>query len=327
MANIITERNFHFDLSPSKKKERLDQFLANSLENATRSRVKKLIEAGLVLVNGKPSKPGYVVLPSDKIDVTIPTSPHPDVAEPEDIPLDIVYEDEYLLIVNKPAGIVVHPSYANWTGTLVNALLHHSQQLSSVNEAGRPGIVHRIDKETSGLLVIAKDDWTHAQLAAQFAKHSLEREYWAVVWGRLKEPEGDITFNITRSKSDRKKFIHSTTEGKTASTHYTVIEEFEFASLVKLKLKTGRTHQIRVHLAAIGHPVFGDPTYNGRVIHYGSNLPKIKSRIENLLEIMQRQALHAKTLGFIHPHTKEFVKFDSTLPADFTLLLEKLKAV
>lgn len=325
MANIITERKFHFELSSSKKKERLDQYLTHSLENATRSRVKKLIEAGLVLVNNKITKPSYIVLPSDNIDVTIPTSPHPDVAEPEDIPLDIVYEDDYLLLVNKPAGIVVHPAFSNWTGTLVNALLFHSKKLSDVNESSRPGIVHRIDKETSGLLVIAKDDWTHAQLAAQFAKHSLEREYWAVIWGKLKDKEGDITFNITRSKSDRKKFVHSTTDGKTAFTHYEVMEEFEFTSLIKLRLKTGRTHQIRVHLAAIGHPIFGDPTYNGRVIHFGSNLPKITSRVENLLQIMKRQALHAKTLGFIHPHSKEFVRFDSNLPDDFTSLLEKLK--
>ncbi len=221
--------------------------------------------------------------------------------------------------------MVVHPSFSNWTGTLVNALLFHSKKLSSVNEAGRPGIVHRIDKDTSGLLLIAKDDWTHAKLAAQFAKHSIEREYWAVAWGIFKDKKGEINFNITRSRSDRKKFTHSSDEGKTALTYYEVIEEFEFASLLKLRLKTGRTHQIRVHLAAVRHPIFGDVTYGGNVIVYGSSLPKIKTRVENLLKIIPRQALHAKTIGFIHPHSEQFMRFDSELPDDMQTLIEKLK--
>ncbi len=228
-------------------------------------------------------------------------------------------------MLNKPAGMVAHPAYANYTGTLVNALLYHSQKLSQINEPGRPGIVHRIDKDTSGLLVVAKDDWTHAKLAAQFSRHSIEREYWAVVWGILKEKNGEIDFNITRSKSDRKKFTISTDEGKTAFTFYSVLEEFEFTSLVKLNLKTGRTHQIRVHLSGIGHPIFGDETYGGRKLIFGSNSPKLKSRVQNLLELMPRQALHAKTLGFIHPKTKEFMRFDTPLPEDINFLLSKLR--
>jgi 23S rRNA pseudouridine1911/1915/1917 synthase len=325
MANLIQEKKYHFELSGSKKKERLDVFLANSVENATRSRIEKLIVAGFVHVNQKQGKSSYIVQPNDIIDVTIPISPRPEETEPEEIPIDIIYEDEYLMVINKPPGMVVHPSFANWTGTLVNALLFHSKKLSSVNEAGRPGIVHRIDKDTSGLLVIAKDDWTHSRLASQFAKHTIEREYWAVAWGLFKEKKGEINFNITRSRSDRKKFTHSSGEGKTALTHYEVIEEFEFASLLKLHLKTGRTHQIRVHLAAIKHPIFGDTTYGGNVIVYGSNLPKIKTRVENLLDIMPRQALHAKTIGFIHPAKDEFMRLNSDLPDDFKTLLEKLR--
>ncbi|HZW38808.1 MAG TPA: RluA family pseudouridine synthase [Ignavibacteriaceae bacterium] len=325
MTNLIKEKKYLFELSPTQKKKRLDLYLANCIENATRSKIQKLIDEKLILVNGKTPKASYKVQPSDVIEVTIPVNPHPAEAEPEDIPLEVIYEDEYLMVVNKPAGIVVHPSYANWTGTLVNALLHHSKNLSSFNDPGRPGIVHRIDKDTSGLLVIAKDNVTHHKLSQQFSAHSIEREYWTIAWGKFKEKKGSIELNITRSKSDRKKFTHSKTEGKTAITFYEVKEEFEFASLLKLNLKTGRTHQIRVHLAALGHPVFGDVTYGGRSISSGFNLPKIKSRIENLLEIMTRQALHAKTLGFIHPQTEEFMRFESQLPDDMELLLEKLR--
>jgi 23S rRNA pseudouridine1911/1915/1917 synthase len=221
--------------------------------------------------------------------------------------------------------MVAHPAYANYTGTLVNALLHHTKSLSSINEAGRPGIVHRIDKDTSGLLVVAKDDYTHAKLAAQFSKHTTEREYHAVCWGKFKDKEGEIATKIARSKSDRKKFTVSDKEGKEAVTLYKVIEQFEFTSYIKLNLKTGRTHQIRVHLSGMHKPIFGDHTYGGNKIHAGVESPKFKSRIQNLLEIMPRQALHAKTLGFIHPHTNQLVRFDSELPDDFKLLLEKLK--
>jgi 23S rRNA pseudouridine1911/1915/1917 synthase len=324
MANLIKEKKYRIEVPAGKKKERIDIFLTTHIENATRSKVQKLIEANLVKVNGENVKVSYKVLPEDIIEAAIPISPRPEEAEPEAIPLNIVYEDEYLLVVNKPAGMVAHPAYANYTGTLVNALLHHSQKLSNINEPGRPGIVHRIDKDTSGLLVVAKDDWTHAKLAAQFSKHTTEREYWAVVWGLFGEKEGEINFNIARSKSDRKKFTVSSNEGKTALTFYKVMDEFEFASLIKLNLKTGRTHQIRVHLSAVNHPIFGDPTYGGRVVVYGSQLPQIKNRVHNLLEIMPRQALHAKTLGFVHPHKKEFMKFNSNLPDDMRELIKKL---
>ena len=325
MTELIREKKLRFDIPSGQKKERIDVYLSAHIENATRSKVQKLIEAKLVKVNGKFVKPSYKVLPDDIIEAVIPISPRPEETEPEDIPLNIVYEDEYLIVVNKPAGMVAHPAFSNYTGTLVNALLHHTKYLSELNEPGRPGIVHRIDKDTSGLLVVAKDDWTHAQLARQFSKHTIEREYWAIVWGKFKQRKGEIDTFITRSKKDRKKFTASSSEGKHAVTLYEVLEEYEFASLLKINLKTGRTHQIRVHLSSINHPVFGDPTYGGREIVYGANLPKMVSRTKNLLDLMPRQALHAKTLGFIHPHKKEFMRFDSELPEDMLELIKNLK--
>ncbi len=323
--NLVSEKIYRFELPAGKKKERIDLFLTGSIENATRSKVQKLIEAGLTTVNGKQVKSNYKVSPGDIIEAKVPIAPRPENTEPENIPLNILFEDEFLLIVNKPPGMVAHPAYANYTGTLVNALLHHTKKLSQFNEPGRPGIVHRIDKNTSGLLVVAKDEWTHAKLASQFSKHTIEREYQAVCWGKLKETKGEISAKITRSKSDRKKFTTSKTEGKEAVTLFEVLKEFEFASLVKLNLKTGRTHQIRVHMASIGHPVFGDEVYGGRQLLYGIQLPKMKSRIENLFKLMPRQALHAKTLGFIHPHTKEKIRFESELPEDIKTLIKKLK--
>lgn len=327
MTKLIQEKILRFEIPQGQKKERIDTYLASHIENATRSKVQKLIEANLVKVNGNFVKPSYKVLPNDIIEAIIPISPRPEYAEPEDIPLNIVYEDDYLIVVNKPAGMVAHPAFSNYTGTLVNALLHHTKKLSGLNEPGRPGIVHRLDKDTSGLLVVAKDDWTHSQLAKQFSKHTIEREYWAVVWGKFKHNKGEIDTFITRSKKDRKKFTTSLTEGKHAVTLYEVLEEYEFASLVKINLKTGRTHQIRVHLSSINHPVFGDATYGGREIVYGATLPKMASRLKNLLEIMPRQALHAKTLGFIHPHKRNFVRFDSKLPEDMRNLINMLKKI
>jgi 23S rRNA pseudouridine1911/1915/1917 synthase len=324
MTKLINEKKYRFEIPEGKKKERIDTFLTNSIENATRSKVQKLIEAKLVIVNGVVVKSNYNIKPSDIIEAVQPISPRPENAQPEDIPLNIIYEDEFLLVVNKPAGMVAHPAYANYSGTLVNALLHHSQKLSNINESGRPGIVHRLDKDTSGLLVVAKEDWVHAKLAEQFSQHSAEREYNAICWGRFDNNEATIETYITRSKKDRKKFTVSEAEGKQAITTYKVIEEFEFTSLIKLNLKTGRTHQIRVHLSSIGKPIFGDATYGGRQIRSGSELPQIRNRVHDLLEIMPRQALHAKTLGFIHPKTRKMMSFDSELPDDIQLLIAKL---
>jgi len=325
-VKLIKEKKYRFKVPDGKKRERLDLFLTQAIENATRSKVQKLIEANRVTVNGATVKANYQVKPSDVIEAVHPITPRPEDTEPEDIPLDIIYEDDYLLVINKPAGMVAHPAYANYTGTLVNALLHHTKKLSDLNEPGRPGIIHRLDKDTSGLLVVAKDDFTHAKIAEQFSKRTVDREYHAVCWGKFKELKGEIAFNIVRSKKDRKKFSTSEIEGKTALTLYEVIEEFEFTSYLKVNLKTGRTHQIRVHLSGIGKPVFGDPTYGGRQINYGSDQSKIKTRVQNLLDIMPRQALHAKTVGFYHPQMKKKMFFESELPDDMKLLLEKLRA-
>ena len=325
MANIITEKELRFEIDLGTKNIRIDLFLTNHIENATRTKIQKLIKEGFVLVNGKTVKPNYKIMGGEIIDVRIPVTPRPDKIEAEDIPIEIVYEDEYLLIVNKPAGMVVHPALGHSTGTLVNALLNHTSKLSDGGNEGRPGIVHRIDKDTSGLLLIAKDEWTHSQLSKQFAAHTLKREYQAVVWGLFKVPKGEIVSNLVRSKKDRKLFTTSETDGKFAHTNYEVLEEFEFASLLKLNLKTGRTHQIRVHLSSTGHPIFGDPNYGGRRIVYGGDLAKLKARVNNLLEIMTRQALHAKTLGFYHPMLKKDLFFSSDLPEDMKLLIEKLR--
>ncbi|MCE1189191.1 MAG: RluA family pseudouridine synthase [Ignavibacteria bacterium] len=326
MSKLITERKYSFTLPAGKKKERLDVFLTGAMENATRTRIQKLIDAGCVTVNQTTPKANYQVKPSDLIEVTIPVSPRPETLEGEDIPLNIIYEDDYFLIINKPPDMVVHPSLGHFTGTLVNALLFYSDQLSESNdEDARPGIVHRIDKDTSGLLVVAKDEVTHAELSKQFFHHTIEREYWAIVWGKFKEPEGVIRSYITRSKKDRKKFTMSEADGKHAVTHYRVLKEFDFLTLVALNLETGRTHQIRVHMAGTGHPIFGDETYGGRVIHTGVQYPKLRARVENLLEMIPRQALHAKTLGFIHPHTRQPIRFESELPYDMQTILDEIE--
>jgi 23S rRNA pseudouridine1911/1915/1917 synthase len=325
MAKLITEKKFNYTITEGKKKERIDVYLTKTIERSTRSKIQKLIKNDLVLVNGLPVKANYLVVPNDQIEVTIPVSPRPETTDPEDIPLNIVYEDDDLIVLNKQPGLVVHPAIGNHTGTLVNALLHHTQKLSHFNTPGRAGIVHRIDKDTSGLLLIAKDEWIHAELSKQFAAHTIDRTYYAVCWGLFKNSTGEVIGNITRSNKDRKLFCVHETEGKHAHTFYKVLEEYEFASLVQLNLKTGRTHQIRVHMAYTNHPVFGDATYGGRKIAYGSNLAKMKNRVDNLLSIIPRQALHAKTLGFWHPRKNERVIFNSELPDDMQTLIDKLK--
>lgn len=313
-----------------KARERLDVFLTHHVENATRSKVHRAIKQGLVLVSGKPAKASHKVSPGEVIHVTI-TQPPPLEVVPEDIPLDILYEDEFLLVVNKPAGMVTHPAYGNYSGTLVNALLYHcnnklsgADEMSRNVEFNRPGIVHRLDKDTSGLMVIAKHDVTHANLAKQFSLRAIDREYWALVWGHFTRPKGLIEASLGRSKSDRKK-IAVMAEGKHAVTEYEVLRAFEFLSLIKLKLLTGRTHQIRVHLHHIGHPVFGDPTYGGRRIAWGRLEKRNKERVQDLLKLINRQALHAKTIGFIHPQTHQFMKFDSELPEDFQAVLSAVE--
>jgi len=308
---------------PGKKKERLDLYVTGCVENATRTRVQKAIREGAVLVNGGRVRPSYLVMPDDVIRIMLPKPP-PAKALPEEIPLRIVYEDDTLIVVNKPAGMVTHPAHGNTTGTLVNALLHHAGRLAPGADPVRPGIVHRLDKDTSGLLVVAKTESAHARLAAQFARRTVVREYQAVVWGRFDRSSGVIDANLGRSASDRKKMA-VVAGGKTAVTEYAVLEQFNYIALLALKLRTGRTHQIRVHLAHINHPVFGDPTYGGRRIVWGPGTAGQKSEVQRLLGLIDRQALHARTIGFVHPGTGRPVFFESELPEDMTALLEALR--
>lgn len=312
-------------------KQRIDKYIAQFIENASRTKVQKAINLGFVSVNGELVKSNYIVKPEDEIEIELDMPEKHDVLA-ENIPLDIVFEDGFLMIINKPPGMVVHPAYKNYSGTLVNAVMYYAKQrnesLSEINGFERAGIVHRLDKDTSGLIVIAKDEITHRKLSEQFFHHTIEREYNALIWGRLKNKKGEIQNRLGRDKKDRKKVTvlkEDDQTGKIAITNYEVLEEYEFLSLIKLNLKTGRTHQIRVHMSAKGHPVFGDETYGGRDPHSVNLTSNMKSQIKNLLEILPRQALHAKILGFIHPHTKEMLRFESPLPGDMASVISKIK--
>jgi 23S rRNA pseudouridine1911/1915/1917 synthase len=305
---------------------RIDQFLTEKLANATRSKVQAAITSESVRVNGQAIKASYRVKPLDLITVSLPHPPRDTEVIPQDIPLNIVFEDEELLVVNKPAGMVVHPAHANWDGTLVNALTYHFQNLpTSRNGAIRPGLVHRIDKDTSGLLVIAKTELAMTYLARQFFEHSIERTYLALVWGEPKEPTGTITGNLGRSPKDRKvmEVFPDGSQGKHAVTHYQTLKALHYVSLLQCNLETGRTHQIRAHLKYLGHPIFNDGTYGGDKIRVGTVFTKYRQFVDNCFALCPRQALHAKSLGFIHPTTKQRLQFDSELPADFTAVLEK----
>jgi 23S rRNA pseudouridine1911/1915/1917 synthase len=304
---------------------RIDKFLMHRIENASRNRIQNAIESGSVLVNDKQIKSSYKVKPFDIISVVLPHPPRDTEVYPEDIPLNIMYEDDDVLIVNKPAGMVVHPGYNNYHGTLVNGLVYHFQQLPQLpGNDGRPGLVHRIDKDTSGLLLISKNEFAMSHLAKQFFDHSITRKYIALVWGDLAE-DGTITGYIGRSLRDRKimDIYQDETKGKWSVTHYKVLERFNYVTLVECQLETGRTHQIRAHMKHIGHPLFSDATYGGDKIIRGTVFSKYKQFLENCFEIMPRQALHAKSLGFDHPVKKERIHFESELPADFQAVLEK----
>ncbi|MGA9117010.1 MAG: RluA family pseudouridine synthase [Bacteroidota bacterium] len=307
-----------------KKRERLDLFLTHHVENATRTRIQQAVRAGLVLVDGCRVRASHRVSPGERIELTLPSPPPTDIL-PEPIPLDILYEDADLLVVNKPAGMVTHPAHGNRTGTLVNALLSHTRSLSAGGDPVRPGIVHRLDKDTSGLLVVARNERAHAALARQFALRTVRREYQAVVWGRFSSGEGVVQACLGRSRSDRKKMA-VVEGGKEARTEYRVLEQFAYCALLRLRLRTGRTHQIRVHLAHIGHPVFGDPSYHGRRIVCGTGSRSQKDEVECLLRLMPRQALHARTLGFLHPGGGREMFFASPLPPDMESVLLLLRS-
>ncbi len=304
---------------------RIDKFLMHRVENASRNRIQNAIEAGSVLVNEKPVKSSYKVKPLDVISVVLPHPPRDTEVYPENIPLEIVYEDDDVLLVNKSAGMVVHPGYNNYTGTLVNALVYHFQQLPQLpGNDGRPGLVHRIDKDTSGLLLISKNERSMAHLAKQFFDHSITRKYIALAWGDIAE-DGTVTGYIGRSVRDRKimDIYDDESKGKWSVTHYKVLERLGYVTLIECELETGRTHQIRAHMQHIGHPLFNDATYGGDKILKGTVFSKYKQFVDNCFEIMPRQALHAQSLGFIHPTTKEYIHFESALPSDFEGALTK----
>ncbi|MCK5702942.1 MAG: RluA family pseudouridine synthase, partial [Cyclobacteriaceae bacterium] len=295
-------------VDPGQQALRIDKFLFERLPNASRSKIQGAVKLGFVLVNEQQVKPNYKIRPDDEIVISLPEPPRDNELVPEDIPLNIVFEDDHLLIVNKPAGMVVHPAFQNWSGTLVNALAYHFKKLPEMpNNEGRPGLVHRIDKDTSGLLVIAKTENAMTGLAKQFFDHSIERTYWALIWGEPKESKGTINVHVGRSLKDRRLTVAFPDGdfGRHAITHYEVIKELRYVSLTKCNLETGRTHQIRAHMKYIGHPLFGDTTYGGNKVLKGTQFSKYKSFVENCFKIMSRQALHAKSLGFIHPITKK----------------------
>lgn len=313
-------------VDPKQSQLRIDKFLMARLPNVTRTKIQGGIAEGFVKVNEKPIKANYKVHPADVITISMPEPPRDTDVLPEDIPLTIVFEDAHLMVINKPAGMVVHPAYQNWTGTLVNALTYHFQNLPELpGNDGRPGLVHRIDKDTSGLLVIAKDEITLTALAKQFFNHTIERRYYALVWGVPDPASGTIDKNVGRSLKDRRvtTVFPLGDMGRRAITHYKVLQDLRYISLVECKLETGRTHQIRAHMKYLGHPLFNDSLYGGDQIVKGTLFSKYKQFVENCFKIIPRQALHAKSLGFIHPITKEFLQFDSELPQDFIEAIDK----
>jgi len=316
--------HYRFDVPKGQLLLRIDKYLMNMIPNATRNKIQNAATAGDIYVNDLPVKSNYKVKPLDVIRIMLSHPPFENRVDPEDIPLNIVYEDDALLLVNKPPDFVVHPGHGNYTGTLVNALAFHFENLP-MNSSERPGLVHRIDKDTSGLLVIAKTEAAMTHLAKQFEAKTTEREYIAMVWGNVVADEGTIEGNIARHVKDRMQMaVFADPEiGKPAVTHYKVLERFGYVTLVSCILETGRTHQIRVHMKHIGHPIFNDARYGGDLILKGTTFTKYKQFIENCFKALPRQALHAKTLGFVHPTTGEMMRFDTELPQDFQDCIEK----
>ena len=318
--------HFRFKIDPGQTVLRIDKYLVNKLESTSRSRIQAASTAGNILVNDKAVKANYKVKPGDIISIVLPQPPREIELIPEDIPINIIYEDEDLLVVNKDPGMVVHPGHGNYTGTLINALMFHLKDnpLFSSGEQ-RPGLVHRIDKDTSGLLVVAKNDIAMNKLASQFYYKTSKRTYHALVWGNLKEEEGTITGNIGRNPKNRKQMyvFEDTSEGKHAVTHYRVLERFDYVNLVECRLETGRTHQIRVHFQYIKHPLFNDKEYGGDKILRGTTFTKYKQFIHNCFQELPRQALHAKSLGFVHPGTNKEMLFESEIPEDMTSVILK----
>lgn len=317
--------HFRFEVPKGQGLMRIDKYLQLQIPNISRNKLQNAADSGNVLVNEVGVKSNYKVKPGDIIRIVLTHPPFEHKIIPEDIPLDIVYEDDALVVINKPPGLVVHPGHGNYTGTLVNALAYHYGNRLPLNSSERPGLVHRIDKDTSGLLVVAKTEQAMTHLAKQFEEKTSEREYVALVWGNVEEDAGTIEGNIARHVRDRMQMavFEDDTIGKHAVTHYKVLERLGYVTLVSCRLETGRTHQIRVHMKYIGHTLFNDERYGGNAILKGTTFTKYKQFVENCFKVLPRQALHAKTLGFIHPVTGEMMRFDSEIPNDLVECVEK----
>ena len=317
----------HLSMTVDKGQEsiRIDKFLVNFRQNSSRNKISQTCRAGNVVVNGSPVKQNYRVKPGDEISVLLTKPPRENIIIPQDIPINIVYEDEDVVVVDKEAGMVVHPGHGNYDGTLINALAFHFEKNGVKSDLDRVGLVHRIDKDTSGLLVVAKNEYALSFVAKQFFDRQTKRLYWAFVWGNMEDEAGTIRGNIGRHLKNRMQMAVFEDEsfGKHAVTHYKVLERFRYITWVECKLETGRTHQIRAHFKHIGHTLFNDERYEGNQILKGINMPKYKQFVKNVFEILPRHALHAHTLGFVHPTTKEEMYFESPMPNDMDEALNK----
>jgi len=320
--------HFHFVVDKGQALCRIDKYLMAKIENASRNRIQNAAHAGNILVNEKVIKPNYRVKPMDVISIVMAYPPRDTEIYPEDIPVNIVYEDEDIIVVNKDSGMVVHPGHGNFTGTLQNALLFHMQKGMKQGGDPKPYLVHRIDKDTSGIMLVAKNELAQTKLAKQFFDHTIDRSYVALVWGNPEKEEGTITGNIGRDPRNRlvMTVFDDEEKGRHAVTHYRVLERFGYVTLVACRLETGRTHQIRVHFKHIGHPLFNDVSYGGSAILKGTTFSKYRQFVQNCFSLMPRQALHAKSLGFIHPASKKLVNFDSAYPADLQSVIERWRS-
>jgi len=321
--------HYRFTVDPGQSSERIDKFLFMKLEGISRTRIQNAANAGNIIIRNSPVKPSYKIKPGDVIQIVLPSPPREIELIPENIPINVVYEDDDVIVVNKEAGMVVHPGYGNYSGTLVNALMWHFKDLPLFSSGElRPGLVHRIDKNTSGILVIAKNELALNRLSKQFYDRTTDRKYIALVWGRPEPAEGTITGNVGRSIRDRKvmQVFPDGSQGKIAITHYRLIEDLGYISMLECKLETGRTHQIRVHFSYIKHPLFNDEEYGGDQILKGTTFAKYQQFVKNCFKILPRQALHAKSLAFDHPVTGKRLFFDSDLPDDMKQAIEKWRS-
>ena len=319
--------HYQFEVDKGQELMRIDKYLMNLIPNTSRNKIQQATKANCILVNDQPEKQNYKVKPNDKIAILMPQPQRETEIIPENIPLNVLYEDDDLIIINKQAGLVVHPAYGNYTGTLVNALtFRFLNKTTTDGQPLRPLLVHRIDKNTSGIIVVTKNEIAQMKIAKNFFDHTIDRKYWALVWGDFQEDEGTIEAKIGRNPKDRfvmTTFSPDSEQGKRAVTHWRVLERFGYITLIECVLETGRTHQIRIHLKSIGHPLFNDETYGGNQILKGTTFTKYKQFINNCFDILPRQALHAKQLGITHPVSGKYLFFDSELPDDFKNVLEK----